>query len=62
MLKIENLRASVDGKAILKGISLAIAPGEIQAIMGEKGPDLLFTLCPPIGTHSESQSWRPPHD
>jgi Fe-S cluster assembly ATP-binding protein len=37
MLKIENLHATVDGKEILKGISLAIDAGEIHAIMGPNG-------------------------
>jgi Fe-S cluster assembly ATP-binding protein len=37
MLKIENLHATVDGKDILKGISLAINAGEIHAIMGPNG-------------------------
>jgi Fe-S cluster assembly ATP-binding protein len=37
MLKIENLHATVDGKAILNGISLALNPGEIHAIMGPNG-------------------------
>jgi Fe-S cluster assembly ATP-binding protein len=37
MLKIDNLHATVDGKAILNGISLTLNPGEIHAIMGPNG-------------------------
>jgi Fe-S cluster assembly ATP-binding protein len=37
MLKIENLHAEVDGKPILKGLSLALNAGEIHAIMGPNG-------------------------
>ena len=37
MLKIKNLHAGIDGKAILKGINLTIQPGELHAIMGRNG-------------------------
>ena len=37
MLEIKNLHASVDGKAILKGLDLSIGPGEVHAIMGPNG-------------------------
>ena len=37
MLRIDNLHATVDGKPILKGISLALNAGEIHAIMGPNG-------------------------
>ena len=37
MLKIENLYVSVEGKEILKGLSLDVKPGEIHAIMGPNG-------------------------
>ncbi|WP_298091165.1 Fe-S cluster assembly ATPase SufC [uncultured Sphingomonas sp.] len=37
MLKIENLHAEIDGKPILKGLSLEVGAGEIHAIMGPNG-------------------------
>ena len=37
MLEIKNLHATVDGKAILKGIDLTVKAGEIHAIMGPNG-------------------------
>jgi Fe-S cluster assembly ATP-binding protein len=37
MLIIENLKAAIEGKVILKGISLEVKAGEIHAIMGPNG-------------------------
>ncbi|MFH5924433.1 Fe-S cluster assembly ATPase SufC [Roseomonas xinghualingensis] len=37
MLRIENLTAEVEGKPILKGVTLEIPDGEVHAIMGPNG-------------------------
>tara|TARA_Y100001935_G_scaffold199277_1_gene167516 strand:- start:599 stop:1333 length:735 start_codon:yes stop_codon:yes gene_type:complete len=37
MLKIENLHVNVDGKEIIKGLSLEVKKGEVHAIMGPNG-------------------------
>ncbi|MCU0988843.1 MAG: Fe-S cluster assembly ATPase SufC [Xanthomonadales bacterium] len=37
MLEIRNLHATVGGKAILKGLDLKVAAGEVHAIMGPNG-------------------------
>ncbi len=37
LIKIENLKATIEGKSILKGINLEIKEGEVHAIMGPNG-------------------------
>lgn len=36
-LRIENLRASVDGTPILKGVSMQVEAGEVHGVMGPNG-------------------------
>jgi Fe-S cluster assembly ATP-binding protein len=37
MLRIRNLRASIDGKQILRGLTLDVKAGEVHVIMGPNG-------------------------
>jgi len=37
MLRVNDLKVSIDGNAILKGLNLEVKPGEIHALMGPNG-------------------------
>ena len=37
MLKIQNLKASIEGEPILKGLNLSVKAGEVHALMGPNG-------------------------
>ena len=37
MIKINDLHASIEGKEILKGLTLEVKAGEVHAIMGPNG-------------------------
>ncbi|MBV9936524.1 MAG: ATP-binding cassette domain-containing protein, partial [Actinobacteria bacterium] len=37
MLRINNLRAAIPGREILKGIELEVQSGEVHAVMGPNG-------------------------
>ena len=54
MLEIKDLRAGIEGKEILKGLSLSVNAGEVHAIMGPNGSGK-STLSKIIAGHPQYQ-------
>jgi energy-coupling factor transporter ATP-binding protein EcfA2 len=55
IIRVENLHVSYDGRDVLKGVSLAIGPGEFVSVMGDNGSGKTTFLYSLLGLLKPSQ-------